>query len=316
MPVAGATFMAAAIARGRARRYHYFTTIRIMPSENVYLNGRIVPADQATVSVSDAGLLHGASAFTTMLGHNGVVFRIERHLARLRETVDLLSLRVDPGLATAESLTEATYELLRANELSESRIRITLTPGDVRRDAPTTLITADPLGELPKEWYEKGISVVVSSFKQAEGEVTYGRKTGCYLPRVLARREAAAKGAEEALWFTAANRLAEGCFSNVFLVLGGEVFTPPLDTPVLGGVVREAVLELCPSLGIAHHDDRELTVREMLDAEEIFLTGSCVGIRPVVRIERHGVGDEAPGEITRRIMRSYRELLDRECKAP
>jgi len=284
-----------------------------MARENVYLNGRIVPAERATVSVSDAGLLHGASVFTTMLARNGVVFRLDRHLSRLLEAVRLLDLKSD---ATAESLTDATYALLEANGLKAARLRITLTPGSIHDDEPTTLITAAPLPEYPGEWYEKGIAVVVSSFKQSPGDVTYGRKTGCYLPRILAMREAAAKGAAEALWFTTDNRLAEGCFTNVFLVLEGRVLTPPRDTPVLPGVVRQAVLEVCGELGIECSDDGALGVKEMLAAEEVFVTASCSGLRPVVRIEGHIVGREIPGEVTRKIMAGYAQLLERECANP
>lgn len=284
-----------------------------MPNKNVYLNGRIVPAEQAAISVCDAGFLHGASAFTTMLAHNSVVFRFENHLKRLMDTVELLGLRTDADLARPAALTKETYDLLKVNELTEARLRITLTPGTVGKDRPTTLITAEPVPDYPRWWYEKGIPVVVASFRQGRGDVTVGYKTGCYLARVLARQEAAAKGAEDALWFTTDNFLAESCFSNVFLSLEGQLFTPPRDTPVLPGVVREAVIEICQSLSIPCCDDRNLTVRDMLSAEEMFLTSSVMGVRPVVRIERHAVGDERPGNLTVRIMEAYRELLDREC---
>ena len=283
-----------------------------MANDNVYLSGRIIPAGEAAISVSDAGLLYGASAFTTMLGHNGAVFRFDRHLKRLMETVELLSLQTD---ATPELLKDATCRLLKANELTDARIRITLSPGSIHRKQPTTLITAEPLPDYPGWWYDKGLTVVVTSFKQVAGDPTFGYKTGCYLPRVLARQETAAKGAAEALWFTTTNHLAEACFNNVFLVLHGELVTPPLDTPVLPGVVREAVIELCGAIGIDCHADRQLTVHDMLSEEEMFLTGSCMGIRPVVRIEQHAVGSESPGEITKQIMAAYRELLERECPA-
>jgi len=276
----------------------------------VHLNGALVPADEATISVSDLGLLHGASAFTTMLAHNGKVFRLERHIARLLATVALLDLRTD---ATEETLRQGCRELLESNGLSEARMRITLTPGGVHAEKPTTLITAESLPEYPRDWYDRGIDVVVTALKQQTGDPTYGYKTGCYLPRVLARREAAAKGAEEALWFTTDNRLAEACFCNVFLVLEGKVHTPPRDTPVLPGVVREAVIELCGSLGIECDAETPLTVHEMLAAEEIFLTSSCSGIRPVIRVERHDVGEGKPGPVTRKIISAYQELLDREC---
>ena len=279
----------------------------------VYLNGRIVPEHEAVVSAFDSGFLHGASTFSTLLAHNGVVFRIDRHLARMMETVALLGLRCNQ---TPAGLRDAAYEVLRANALQEARMRITLTSGSIRGGEPAALVTAESLADYPKEWYTDGIGVIVTSFKQATGDPTFGYKTGCYLPRVLARQEAAAKGADEALWFTADNRLAEACFNNAFLVLAGKVLTPPRDTPVLPGIVREAVLELARSLGVPCDDQTPLTVHEMLAADEVFLTGSTTGVRPVVRIERHGVGNEKPGPVTMKLMQAYRQLLDKECPPP
>ena len=284
-----------------------------MEQMKVYLNGELIPAGEAKICITDPGFLHGASVFTTMRAHNGVVFGFERHLARLGDTVSLLGLNVG---ATSGELVEGMYAVLDANELCEARCRITLTPGPPGEDGsagPTTLITAVPLADYPAWWYQKGISVVVASFKQTVGDPTFGHKTGCYLPRILARQEAAAKGTEDALWYTNDNLLAESCFSNVFLVLDGVVYTPPRDTPVLEGVVRAVVLELCKELDIPVHDDQPLTVKEMLAAEEMFLTSSCMGVRPVVRVERHAVGDEKPGPITKRISTAYEELLETEC---
>jgi branched-chain amino acid aminotransferase len=279
-----------------------------MGSENVYLNGRIVPAGQAAIGVFDEGFLHGATVFTTMRAHNGVVFRLPRHLGRLAQTAGLLGLNVQ---AEPAALTKAVADILAANQLREARVRITLSPGV--REAPTTLVTAQPLTTYPRGWYEKGIQVVVSSYRQGPGDPTVGHKTGCYLTRVLARQEAAAKGAEEALWYTPDNRLAEACFCNVFLALDGEVLTPPRDTPVLPGIVREAVIELCGRMDIPCRDSSPLTVRQMLSAQEMFLTASLTGVRPVCRVEGHDVGDGLPGELTKRIMTGYQQLLDAEC---
>ena len=284
-----------------------------MAQDNVYLNGKILPADRAGISVSDAGFLHGASVFTTMRARSGVVFRLDRHLKRLLGTAKILGLQV---AGTAKELAAATYQLLRANELPEARVRITLSPGSARAGGPTVLITADPPADQPDEWYEKGLTVVVTALRQVPGNPAYGFKTGCYLARVLARQEAAGKAAAEALWFTTGGHLAEACFCNVFLVAAGTLHTPPLETPVLPGIVREAVLELAEALAIPADDGTPLTVREMLAAEEVFLTSSCAGVRPVVRIEGHAVGDERPGPVTRRIMAAYRALLDRECAPP
>ncbi|MFP4054637.1 MAG: aminotransferase class IV, partial [Phycisphaerae bacterium] len=281
-----------------------------MPNDNVYLNGKILPARSASVSVYDAGFLLGASTFTTMLARNGSVFRIDRHIRRLRETVALLGLAVE---VDADLLSRETHELLRINELADARCRITLTPGSTLGESQTTLITAVPKPDHPREWYTEGISVVVSTFKQVTGHPTFGYKTGNYLVRSLAMQEAAAKGAQEALWFTLENQLAEGCTSNVFLALEGVLYTPPRDTPVLPGIVRQTVLELCEAEGIEVRDDRPLTVREMLDAGEVFMTGSVKGIVPVTRIEAHTVGDGEVGPLTRKLMDAYAKLLEAEC---
>ncbi len=279
----------------------------------VYLNGNIIPAGDAKISVADPAFLHGASVFTTMLAHNSVVFRFQQHLERLAETVRVLGLSVAP---TTGQLADGMDAVLEANALTEARCRITLTPGPPD-GAPVTLITAAPLPEYPAEWYTKGIKVIVTALKQIPGDPIFGFKTGCYLPRILARQEAAAKGAEDALWYTTEGHLAESCFSNIFLVLDGVVYTPPRDTPVLPGVVRDATIELCRGLEIPVKDDTPLTVKEMLAADECFLTSSCMGIRPVATIERHDVAEDdetTPGPITKKLMTAYAKLLDEECK--
>lgn len=282
-----------------------------MSDEKVYLNGHIVPAAQAGISVFDEGFLHGATVFTTMRAHNGTVFRLDRHLHRLAGTAALLGLGVETDQA---ALANAVAQTLAANALAEARVRITLSPG--AGAGVTTLVTAQPLTPYPAAWYQRGIVTVVSSYRQWTGDPSYGNKTGCYLTRVLARQEAAAKGAEEALWYTGDNRLAEACFCNVFLVLKGKVFTSPADTPVLPGIVRGAVIELCGQLGIDCDAAGPLTVREMLAAEEVFLTASLTGVRPVCRIERHDVGAGSPGPVTQRIMTEYQRLLEAQCPPP
>jgi len=281
-----------------------------MSGKYVHLNGQLVAAGQAAISVSDAGFLHGASSFTTMRAHNGVVFRLSAHLSRLLGTVETLGLRTD---ADAESLTAAAGELLEANELLEARMRITLTPGPISGGDPTVLITADALPDYPAAWYSEGISVAITELRQSPGDIACGRKTGCYFPRILAMRTAAAKQASEALWFTAEGHLAEGCFCNVFLRSGDELLTPPLETPVLDGILRGAVIELCEKLAIKCVCDRPLVGRDVLDADELFMTSSCSGIRPVVRVEDRTIADGKVGPISQELMAAYADVLEAEC---
>ena len=280
-----------------------------MSKRMVHLNGQLVPAAEAQISVADAAVLHGFSAFTTMRAHKGKVFRLGAHIARVLATAELLSM---PHRPPAEDLAAATAEVLDANDLQDARCRMTLTAGGA--DAPPSVfVTAEPMPPRPRHWDEPGIVAVISSFHQEPGHLMFGYKTGCYAERVLSVREAAAKGAEEAVWFTRDGRLAEGGFCNVFAVVDGVVRTPPRDTPVLPGIARQAVLELCGELGIESDAESPVTGREVLDAEELFLTASTSGIRPVRQLEQHVYGDGAPGKITRWLVEGWAKLLDREC---
>lgn len=178
-----------------------------MSDEKVYLNGALVDADEARLSVWDVGFLRGASVFTTMLARNGRVFRFEHHLQRLARAVRALNLRVE---AEFQDLRDATAAVLSANAPGEARVRITLSPGSTRHEGPTVLITAEPLGELPAEWYTEGVRVTLCPWRQFSGDPLAGLKTGNYLPRTLAFQDAALKGAQEALWYTERGHLALG----------------------------------------------------------------------------------------------------------
>ncbi len=285
-----------------------------MFGSHVYISGRIVPADRAVVSVHDAALLHGKSAFTTLLARNGRAFRLDRHAARLFATAEMLGLATEPDL-TGDALAAAVAQVLDANVLRDARVRITLTPGGsaAHPAPPRMIVTADPLGQYPAAWYDEGVAVVTSDIRQAPGHPEFGNKTGCYLARVLARDAAVARGAEEAIWLTPDGRLAEACYCSVFLVADGMAVTPPLDTPVLPGIVREAVLELCAELGIACDAESPIPGARIDEADEMFLTASCSGIRPATTIDGRAIGTGRPGPVTRRIMAAYADLLDREC---
>ena len=276
----------------------------------VYLNGDLVAADRAAVSVADAGLLHGASVFTTLRSRHGRPFRLGRHIGRLLDNAARIGLRHDADEAT---LTDAVGRVLAANGHRDARIRITLTPGPVGdQPRPTTLVTAAQLINDPN-WYAKGIRVMVSGVRQYAGDPTVGLKTGCYLTRILARQAAAAHGDDEALWFSTSGHLAEACFSNVFVVVEGRLATPPLSTPVLPGIVREAVIELAAELDLPCRDDQPIDGPQLQAAEEVLLTSSGAGVRPVVAVNKEPVGDGSPGPVARKLIAAYESLLEREC---
>jgi len=284
-----------------------------MTNEMVYLNDGLVSADEAKVSAYDAGLLHGVGLFETMRSYKGQVFRLEDHLERLFRSAEALGLGITQS---RERMRDAVGEVLRANGVEEARIRLTVTRGSILaaaegEQASTLLVTASPMAGYPAEYYQKGIMVLISKYKQNPDDPIAGHKTINYFPRLLALQQAQRAGAGEAIWFTTGNRLAEGCISNVFLVKEGKLFTPPLDTPVLGGIARKAVLELAREEGIECLEG-ELAIQDLLQAEEVFLTNSIMELMPVCHVERHAVGAGKPGEVYQRLHEKYRELTKKD----
>lgn len=283
----------------------------------VYLNGRIVPAAEARVSVFDAGLTHAAGLFETLRSYNGRVMRFADHADRLLASAAALHLSI---AATAESLKQGVGEVLEANKLRDARIRIIATPGAIPRPGetldlppePTTAIVAEPVRTYPAELYKDGMRVCICPYKQNKLDPLAGHKTLAYLPRLLAMKDAAQRRCNESLWFNTENRLAEGSICNVFTVQKGAVVTPPLDTPILPGTVRKSVLELAAANGIPA-EERPIDINALLAAEEVFLTGTVLEIMPVTAIERHEVGTGAPGEIANRLRKLYTELAAKEC---
>ncbi|MBN1772087.1 MAG: aminotransferase class IV family protein [Deltaproteobacteria bacterium] len=290
-------------------------------NEFVCLNGKLIPAEDARVSIYDAGFLHGVGLFETMRAYRGRVFRPRDHFDRLGASAQQLGLRIAPD---SDELAQWLATLLDANELTDARVRLTATPGDLRPTATTAtvdpaappsgtlLITATSLTGYPDEFHQRGITVVIADTRANPHDPTAGHKTLNYFPRLLTLQRAQQKGAAEALWFTPANRLACGCISNVFAVKGDTVFTPPAQPPVRPGITRNTVLDLCQQESIAVQET-DLVIQDLLDADEIFLTNSIMELLPVCRVERHAVGQDKPGPVYKQLRDAYHRTVQQEC---
>ncbi len=286
-------------------------------TEVVWLNGMLTPAAEARISVFDAGLSHGAGLFETMRAYGGRVMGLDEHLQRLSDSAVTLELQID---LDREAVRRGIAELLNANGLGDARLRLLATPGNVPRPGrpaetpapPTMLITCGSVHANPPELYKQGMRVCICPYRQNRLDPLAGHKTLAYLPRLLAMKEAADRRCNEALWFTTENRLAEGSICNVFIVRQGAIVTPPLETPVLPGTVRRAVIELAlvNRIGI---EESAIDIDGLLAADEVFLTGSVLEIMPVTSIEKHEVGKGVPGDVTGRMRVLYAALVAREC---
>ncbi|MGB2865243.1 MAG: aminotransferase class IV [Sedimentisphaerales bacterium] len=282
-------------------------------TEQVFLNDKLVDSDKACISVSDSGFLYGAGLFETMRSHNGVVFALTDHLDRLFASADVLSIN---NPYDREYITEAINNVLRANKLTDARLRLTLTNGPMSESEEqrksTLLITAAKFRSYPPEYYKKGVLVVLCPFKQNPIDPASGRKTTSYFSRMIALNMAHQKRAAEAIWFTVDNRLAEGCISNVFLVKDSKLYTPPINTPVLPGVARKTVclLALQNSIKLT---EKDLSIDDLLGADEIFLTNVIMQVMPIMKVENHTVGDGRVGDVTKKLQTSFDQLVKSEC---
>jgi branched-chain amino acid aminotransferase len=278
------------------------------------VNGRLMPAEQAQISIFDSGFMQGIGLFETMRAYGREVFRLERHLDRLANSARTLGWSIVPDV---EELRDDVTQVVGASEPGDLRVRLTVTTGSLRasgQDTPqlTVVATAAPGAKYPPELYAQGVTVLVSEYRQNRHDPTAGHKTTSYFTRLAALREAHARRAFETLWFTHDNRLAEGAISSVFLVEDEELLTPPLETPVLPGITRATVIELAEELKIPVREE-ELVINDVLSADEMFLTNSLMEIMPVVRVEREPIGVEQPGALTQRLAEAYARLVEREC---
>lgn len=282
--------------------------------EWVCINGTLLPADEARISVFDSGFMQGVGLFETLRAYGGRVFRLDRHVQRLIRSARTLGWSTQPD---EDALREHVERVLAALEFESARLRLTVTTGSLRPteqdEAPLTIVaTATGGGAYPPETYTRGVTVLASRFRQNAADPTTGHKTTSYFSRLASLRQAHACGAAEALWFTHDNRLAEGSISNVFLVRDRTLLTPALDTPVLPGITRAAVLELAERIGL-EAAEATLSIEDLLAADEVLLTNSMIEIAPVVRVEREVIGAEKPGEVFRQLAEAYRALVHEEC---
>jgi len=278
----------------------------------VYFNGTLVPRQEAMVSPFDRGFLYGYGLFETMRSYKERVFRLDRHLTRLRLSAQRLALASE---LEAYDLEQAIYKTLEANKLADARIRLTVSAGPGERGlAPpvggqiTVLVFADELVLSPQA-YEQGIAAAMVGPRRNSLSPLSRIKATNYLDNLVACSEAVALGAEEAILLNEGGGIAEGSMSNIFLVAEGMLLTPSEESGILPGITREAVLELARALGIEAVEG-EIPLADLLRADEAFLTSSVREVLPITSIDNELVGQGGPGPVTRRLMAAYSQLVE------
>jgi len=257
----------------------------------VWINGALVPDDEAKISIFDHGLVVGDGVFETVKVANGVPFALTRHLARLGRSAAGLGLP-EPDLDQIRAGAMAVIEASPATPLA--RLRITATAGisplgSERGNSPATAIVALAEQRPPAE----SVDVVVAPWPRNENGALAGLKTTSYADNVRALAYAAERGGSEAIFSNIAGNLCEGTGSNVFVVFGGRLITPPLSSGCLAGVTRALVIEWT---GAAEDD---VPLDDLSNADEAFLTGTTRDVQPIRHVNGRKLA-AVPGPITRK----------------
>lgn len=264
--------------------------------EIVCLNGRYVQGSEATIPVSDEGVLYGMGIFETIRIFESSPRVLDRHLSRLFDSAEKLGIDVPWQYDEIANMVERTATV---NDMSEGGLRLTLTAGGFV-SGPNIFIQTRQ-APYREEHYRNGMSAGFVPFRRNETSPLVNHKTINYYENVLARRKAAAAGWGEALFINTSGNLAEGSVSNVFLVKGGKVITPGEQCGILPGITRQRVIDICKTMQVPFQV-RPVTPSEITCAHECFVTNSLMGAMPLVRIGDLTVGNGLPGEITRMIM--------------
>lgn len=271
-------------------------------SARVWLNSRLMPAEEARIAPDDRGFTLADGLFETLLVRAGRIVRLDAHLDRLAHGAGVLGI---PLPAATRTLRAAARETVEANGLLDApraSLRITVTRGPGARGlaspadpAPTVVIAAAPAPPPPA-----GVTAITSTIRKVWTGPASALKTLNYTDNILARREAEAAGAGEALMLSERGGIACATAANIFAVAAGRLVTPPDDGAIRCGIARADVLALARQHDIPA-DERPLSPEGLKAAEEVFLTNSVIGVCPVTGLD--GAVLE-PGPVTRKLARA------------
>lgn len=280
----------------------------------VYLNTKIVPVSDATVSVLDHGFLYGDGIYETMRAYDGTVFMIDEHIKRLFRSASLIKLKIKKNKKEIKS---AIQEILEANSLKNAYIRLTVSRGygQIGLDPalckePTFVVIANEFKDYPDEYYKNGVRLIISSVRRNLKEAVNPQiKSLNFLNNILAKIEAKEKGAYEALMLNAKGYLTEGTICNVFFVSKkGKrkvLCTPSIKCGILDGITRKIVIESASKIGIKIKEGL-FRKKDIYSADEVFITNTTMEIMPVSKVDKKKY---KAGTITRILHSEYKKSV-------
>lgn len=282
-----------------------------MTEYKVFLNGKFVPESEAKISVYDHGFLYGDGVFEGIRAYNGRIFRLKEHVDRLYESAKAIALEIP---MSKEEMAETLLEACRQNNLRDAYIRpiVARGVGDLGLDPrkckqATVVILARSFGALYGDKYEKGLKLcTVSVRRNSPNALSPNIKSLNYLNNIMARLEVNAQGCDEGIMLDMNGFVSEATADNIFLVKHGEVITPPTYNS-LKGITRAAVIEIARHQGYVVREE-PLTMFDVYNADEVFITGTAAEIAPCVNIDNRVIGEGKPGAVTKHLIEGFRRL--------
>ncbi|MCK6554161.1 branched-chain-amino-acid transaminase [Candidatus Binatia bacterium] len=283
---------------------------------DIYIDGKWLPRDTATISVFDHGLLYGDGVFEGIRVYNRRIFRLDAHVDRLYASARAIALEVP---LSRNEMIETVRTAVSRNRTADGYIRLVVTRGsgdlgiDPRKcPRATVIVIVTGIEVYPADLYARGIRVITTATRQVSHDAFDPRiKSLNYLKNVLAKIDAYKANAEEAILLNAAGFVAECTADNLFVVRNGRVSTPsPLDG-ALEGITRAAILELAAEAGIPGGEAR-LTRYDVYVADECFVTGTGAEVMPVTEADGRPIGNGQPGPITSRLSTAFHALVRHE----
>jgi D-alanine transaminase len=280
----------------------------------VFLNGKVLPIDEAKIPVLDRGFIFGDGVYEVVPVYSRVAFRLEEHLARLERSLGEIAIRNPYSRAQWRDI---IYRIVDAQSFDDQGVYFQVTRGVAKRDhafpknvEPTVFVMANPLVPPPSEQVEKGGRAITA---QDNRWLRCDIKSISLLGNCLLRQLSAEAGATETILFRDGH-LTEASSSNVFIVKGGTVVTPPKGNLILPGITYDVVVELAQANGVALQL-REVAEAEVRSADEVWVTSSSKEVFPIVELDGRAVGDGRPGPAFRRMYRLYQDFKQKVMRA-
>jgi branched-subunit amino acid aminotransferase/4-amino-4-deoxychorismate lyase len=275
--------------------------------ELAYINGLTTTLDEAKIAVNDSSFRLGFGVFETLRGYEGQLFRLNAHLDRLQSGALFLGISFD-----GYEIAAITRRLLIEGGLSQARVRIVVTGGQCGK--PSTVVTVENYLPPSEPGYQRGLAAITSSINRRTDSKIYRHKTLNQIENSLARAEAERHGVVEAILLNEHSHLAETNRGNIFIVKGGILKTPALNSGILPGITRAAILDLAHGLNIPVAEG-DVCSEEMKTADEVFVTSSLIEVMPITHIDSATIGYGRIGTITAKLRRAYCELVAAEMVA-